>query len=261
MKSGNNRVLALASVALSVAMILSAFAVVWLAPRNASPASAQNNDNNTGKVPQITVRGSGSITAKPDMLVVNVGASYQESTIKATQTKVSAAMDAMAAKLKAAGIEEKDYRTVQYTVEPVMDYGSANDKGMMGVPKLTGFRVTSMLEVTFRDPLKAPDVLDQLVSAGANTLYNVGYTFSNPDRLSQQAYENAVKDAEARATRLAGLSNLTLGKVVSVTEANANVPGPVYYDKGGLGAGGASGPIFPGQQSVQVDVIVTYEAK
>jgi uncharacterized protein YggE len=262
MKSGNNRVLALASVALSVAMILSAFAVVWLAPRNASPASAQNNENSdAGKVPQITVRGSGSVSAKPDLLVVNVGASYQESTIKATQTKVSAAMDAIAVKLKAAGIEEKDYRTVQYTVEPVMDYGSANDKGMMGVPKLTGFRVTSMLEITFRDPLKAPDLLDQMVSAGANTVYNVGYTFSNPDRLSQQAYEKAVKDAETRATRLAGLSNLTLGRVVSVTEANASVPGPIYYDKGGLGAGGASGPMFPGQQSVQVDVIVTYEAK
>ena len=261
MKSANSRVLALATVALSVAMILTAFAVVWLAPRNATPASAQNNDSGTGKVPQITVRGSGTISAKPDMLVVNVGASYQEGSVKATQAKVTAALEAMIAKLKAAGIEEKDYRTVQFTVEPVMDYGTVTEKGGVGVPKLVGFRVMSMLEVTFRDPSKAPDVLDELVTAGANTVYNVGYTFSNTEALAEQAYEKAVKDAETRATRLASLSKLTLGKVISVTEANANVPGPVYYDKGGMGAGGGAVQMYPGQQNVQVEVIVTYETR
>jgi uncharacterized protein YggE len=258
MKTGNNRTFALVSVALSVAMLLGVFAVVWLVPREASTASAQSQGDGT-KVPQITVRGSGSISAKPDMLVVNVGASYQESTVKGSQSKVSAAMDAVVEKLKAAGIAEKDYKTVQYSVEPVMDYGNGMEKGGMGVPKLTGFRVTSMIEVTFRDPLKAPDVLDQLVSAGVNTIYNVGYTFSDPEALAQQAYEKAVKDAEARATRLAGLSKLTLGRVIDVTESGANLPGPVY-DKG-MGAGGGVGMMYPGQQSVQVDVIVTYEAK
>ena len=257
-ENSNGKLFAGISLAVSALMVFGAFTLVWLAPRDAAPAAAQDRQEQV-KVSEITVRGSGTVNAKPDALVVNVGASMQADTVKEAQAQVSAVIDAMTAKIKEAGVEEKDYRTVQYNVEPVMDYGTGSEKGGAPLPKLIGFRVVNMMEVTFRDPAKAPEVLDELVSAGANTVYNVGYTFSNPDRLSNEAYDKAVKDAEARAARLAGLSQMELGKVVSVTEASANTYGPVF-DKGTGYGGGAAGPFYPGQQSVTVDVIVTYEA-
>ena len=259
MEKRGNRVLALASVMLSVGLLFAAFAVVWLTPRDASPAGAQQSGDNASKPSQITVRGSGSISAKPDTLIMNVGTTIQDTTVKAAQDKVASTITAMSDKLKAAGIEDKNYRTVQFNVEPVMDYGTPDRGGATGLPKLTGFRVTSIIEITFNDPARAPQVLDDLVAAGANTVYNVGYTFADPAQLAKQAYDEAVKDAQSRAERLAGLSNMTLGKVVSVTEASANTP-TFGYDVGGKGAAGGAQIIYPGQQNVGVDVIVTYEA-
>src|SRR5687767_10156399 len=134
MKADNNRLLAGISIVASTALVLAAFSVVWLSPREASTAQAQADSN---KPSQITVRGTGSVSVKPDTIVMNVGVSIQESTVKAAQDKVSAAIDAIEARLKAAGIAENDYRTSQYNVEPVVDYNNT-EKGAPGTPRLIG---------------------------------------------------------------------------------------------------------------------------
>ncbi len=254
MKTGNSKLLAGVSVMASTALVLAAFSVVWLSPREASSVKAQADSI---KPSQITVRGTGSISVKPDTLLMTVGVSIQDSTVKAAQAKVTAAINDIEAKIKAAAVADKDYKTVQYNVEPVMDYGSNPEKGGAVAPKLIGFRVVNMLEVTLRDTARAPELLDELTSAGVNTIYNISYTFADANALSKQAYDQAVKDAAERATRLAGLSNMNLGRIISVTEPSANQPGILY---GEMGKGAAGGGVIPGQQNIQIDVIVSYEA-
>ena len=117
MKTG--RILTIAGAAVLVALVVAALAVAWVAPRNAATASAQANTDATHPS-QITVRGSGSISAKPDTLTMDVGVMLQSNTAKDAQSKVSAVMDKIVSSLKAAGIDEKDYRTSQYSVDPVM---------------------------------------------------------------------------------------------------------------------------------------------
>jgi uncharacterized protein len=261
----NSKFLALGSVVLSTALLLAAFAVIWLMPREAAPAGAQDNQatstptaaaqTDAEKPGTITVRGTGSANAKPDTLIVNVGANIQAATVKEAQDQVNTIMDAIIAQLKAAGVDEKDYRTVQYSVEPVLDYGDGKNQ-----PKLNGFRVVSMIEVSLHDLAKAPEILDALTTAGANSIYNSGFAIADPAGLYQQAYEKAVADAEMRAQRLADMSGQKLGKLVSISEGSAYVPGPVY-EKGGAGMGAGGGvAIYPGQQAVSADVVLTYEA-
>ncbi|HVF98762.1 MAG TPA: SIMPL domain-containing protein [Chloroflexia bacterium] len=263
----NSKFLALGSVLLSAALIMAVFTAIWLLPREAAPAGAQGSqagatptvqatgDKGAEKPSTITVRGMGSINASPDTLVVNVGANIQAATVKEAQDQVNTIMDAITAQLKAAGVAEKDYRTVQYSVEPVLDYADGKTQ-----PRLTGFRVVNMIEVSLHDLAKAPEVLDALTTAGANSIYNSGFAIADPAALYQQAYDKAVDDAEMRAQRLADMSGQKLGKLVSISEGSANVPGPVY-DKGGAGMGAGGGvAIYPGQQAVSVDVVVTYEA-
>lgn len=261
----NSKFLALGSVVLSVALLLAAFAAIWLMPREAAPAGAQDNQASVTptaaaqadaeKPGTITVRGTGSVNAKPDSLVVNVGANIQAATVKEAQTQVDTIMDAITAQLNAAGVDEKDYRTVQYSVEPVLDYADGKTQ-----PKLNGFRVVSMIEVTLRDLAKAPEILDALTTAGANTIYNSSFSIADPAGLYQQAYDKAVDDAEMRAQRLADMSGQKLGKIVSISEGTTSGGAPVY-DRGGAGMGAGGGvTIFPGQQAVSVDVVVTYEA-
>ncbi|MFL5735159.1 MAG: SIMPL domain-containing protein [Chloroflexia bacterium] len=93
------------------------------------------------------------------------------------------------------------------------------------------------------------------------TVRGTGSITAKPDTLKTNVgaimQSETVKDGQSKAGKLAGLSNMKLGKIVNVTEASANIPGPVYdAAQGGKGGGG----IVPGQQTVQVDLVVTYEA-
>jgi len=252
MKSTANKTLAIASVALSALLILGAFTIAWLLPRDPATAAAQSTSSNAS---HITVAGTGIVNATPDTVKITVGVSDQESTVAAAQSKVDSGVAAITAKLKEAGISDKDYRTVQYTIDPVMDYSNNGVKGASG-GSLTGFNVTNIIEITLHDTSKAAPLIDSLVGAGANTVYGVNFSVSNPSTFEQQAYDQAMQDANSRAQKLAGLSNLTLGKIVSISENGASSPIP-FADKA-ASAGGAV--LNPGQQAIQSTLVVTYEA-
>jgi uncharacterized protein YggE len=198
------------------------------------------------------VVGSGSITVKPDILKITIGVSAQEETVAAAQDRVDRVTTDMILKLQELGIDAKDYATSQYNVEPAMDYN--NPKGPQGT--VIGFRVTSMYEITFRDPGRAPAVIDTLTGVGANTIYGTYFTVSNVSEVSKQAYEGAMKDAQERAEKIAALSDLTLGKIVSVSEVS-NTPYPMPLRSEGMGGVGG---LVAVQQTITTSLIVTYEA-
>ncbi len=255
MKAGNSKTIIIASAALSVLLVLGSLFGAWMLARGAQPASAQseNQSGSTGTPQQITVVGTGSISVKPDVLKITIGVSAQEDTVAAAQASVDSVTTAMIQKLQEMGIDEKDYATSQYNVEPVMDYN--NSKVSTGT--LVGFRVTYLYDITFRDPSQAPAVIDALTSAGANTIYSTYYTVSSFNDASKQAYDGAIKDAQDRADKIAALSNLTLGKIVSVSEVSSTPYYPVAT-KEGMGGGGST--IAPGQQTITTSLVVTYEA-
>jgi len=255
------KILAAVGIVVVVGAVSAVMAAAWFFPLSVSgnKASAEESftpavQTETTKAAPITVRGIGKISAKPDTIVMNVGVSAQESTVKAAQAKVTEVIEAMTARLKAANVSDADYRTTQYNVEPVMDY--SGKEGTNVAPTLLGFRITSILEITVRDVARGPELLDTLTTAGANTIYGVTYTFADPEALTRQAYNAAIQDAEARASKLAGLSNLKLGEIIAVSEASAAAGSP-YYGKEGLGGGGAG--LYPGQQQIQSELLVTYE--
>ncbi len=249
----NGRLWTFAGIALSTLVVLGALLVVWLMPRDPAPAAAQDSQN-AAKPSTITVIGTGSVSVKPDILKMTIGVSAQEDTVLDAQGKVDASLSAIYAKLKEAGIAETDYRTAQYTIEPVMNYN--DPKNSQGV--LTGFRVVNMIEITFRNIDGAPAIVDSLIKAGANMIYGTFFSVDKPDALGEQAHQEAVKDAQKRAERLAALSNMTLGKIVSVSEAS-NGPIQVYGKDMGIGAGGGGG-FAPGTTQVSTSLVVTYEA-
>jgi uncharacterized protein YggE len=296
-KEGKNRlVVALGSIA-AILVLLAAFVIVWLMPRgpqtgdaagttgtggtgsslNSGYATGGGLDSaNSGKVmapqgsiagqasgastvesPRISVHGTGIVSAKPDMATVQVGVQIQNTSLEAAQSEATGKANDLIAQIKAAGIDEKDIATSQFNVEPLMDYRDGQ------APRVTGFRVTHMLSVKIRDLGKAGEIIDNLVSSGANTVYGLSFGFSNPDALMNQAREQAVKDARARADQLATLSGVSLGQVILIEDGGSNTPPmPVAMPAADMRqAGGGAVPIQAGQQDVQVQVNVVYAIK
>lgn len=294
MDARKNRLgIALGSIAVGL-VLLAAFMVVWLMPRGPEPGGAAgtagtgstgatgNSGYATGGLdsekvmapqggvagqaagastvesPRISVRGTGIVTAKPDMATVQIGVQIQNESLDAAQTEATDKANALLDQIKAAGVEEKDIATSQFSVEPVMDYRDGQ------TPRVTGFRVTHMFSVKIRDLGKAGQIIDDLVASGANTVYGLSFGFSNPDALMNQAREQAVKNARATAEQLANLSGVELGGVILIEDGGSNTPPvPVAMPAADMarGAGGAAPMIQAGQQEVLVQVNVVYAIK
>ncbi len=295
MNTGRNRALVGLGTVAGTALLLGAFLVVWLMPRGPETGNAEvqtqvkeqakenkNMQNDLAKSanapaagggfaqvgapsgapiseqPHVSVRGTGSVSAKPDIANMQVGVQIQNKSLDAAQSEAATKMDAAMKKLKEAGVDDKDVSTAQYNVEPVTTYHENQP------PEVTGFRVTNILNVKLRDISKAGKVIDDLVSSGANTIYGLSFGFSDPAALVTQARDQAMKDAGAKADQLARAGGVGLGTPILIEEGLQNVP-PVPLDaapSAGI-ARGAAPPtqINPGQQEVKVEVNVVYSIK
>jgi uncharacterized protein YggE len=279
MKTGSNRVLvALGSVA-AVALLFGAFTVVWLLPRgpetgSANVAKTRGTSSTTGSVnapasapssapiseqAHIQVQGTGTISAKPDLVNLQVGVQIQKDKLEDAQSEAATKMDAAMQQLKAAGIDDKDISTAQFNVQPVMDYQQN------APPRVTGFQVTNILNVKIRDTTKAGKLIDSLVASGANTVYGLSFGFSDPSALMRQAREQAMKDALDKADQLARLGNVTLGAPILIQDGGSNTPVPVMQAAdmaaGGMAKAAPPTVVSPGQQEIRVDVSVMFAIK
>lgn len=266
----------------AVLLLLGAFTLVWLTPRGPQISDARSQSQSPGggttldklssspisqvstapimDQPHISVHGTGIVSAKPDIVNLQVGVQIQNSSLETAQSDAATKIDAAMKQLKAAGVEDKDISTAQYNVEPVMDYRDNQP------PVVNGFRVTNILNVKLRDISKAGKVIDDLVKAGANTVYGLSFGFSDPTALMKQAREQAMNDAKAKASELATLGGVALGTPIVIDDGGTNVP-PIIMDSAANKSmvsgivGAPPMPVNPGQQELRVEVNVVYAIK
>lgn len=241
---------------LSIGLVSSAiFALLTFAP----PISLSSV--NTQKTDLFTVSGDGKVTVVPDTGIVNIGISVSKADVKTAQTGVNQVMDKITTDLKALGIESKDIKTQNYSIYPQYDYNN-------GLNRITGYHVNSTLVVTVRQLDKVNSVIDKATADGANTIGNISLTVdeTRQKELLQQARDEAVKEAKAKASSLAKSAGINLGRIVNVQESGSSAPRPVYYDMAksvapaGMG-GGAETAISAGSTDISTSVTLYYEVR
>ena len=208
----------------------------------------------------ITVVGTGKASGAPDVAHVNVGVETQGPSLQQVVDDNKTKMATLLAALKAQNIADKDIRTSNYSVyvenqqppQPAVE-GTAR-------PGPVIYHVSNQVDVTVRDIAKLGDVLDKAVAAGANNVYGVNFSVDDPTKLQGMARANAIADAKARAQDLAGLTGLTLGDVISVSEVISS-PSPVFAAAVEARSLAAPVPIQPGELEVSMNVQVTYAIK
>jgi uncharacterized protein YggE len=203
----------------------------------------------------ISVSGEGRASAAPDVAMLTLGASTDEDTVAEASSAVREAMDDLMASLEANGVQEKDIQTTQYSIYPEYDY--RNEQRI-----LTGYQVSHMVRVKVRDIDRAGEVIDDAVEAAGDLLQvqGIGFAIDDTSALRSEAREKAMADAQAKASELAELADVTLGKPTYITESSYT-PGPYpYYDRGVGFAMEEAAPteISPGELEVVVNVSVTY---
>lgn len=214
----------------------------------ARPALAQQAGNG-GTPRQVTVVGNGEVLGTPDTATVQVGVETQAATSQEALAQNSAQVQALIAKLKELGIAEKDIQTSNFSVSPTY-----NDTGR----EVTGYRVANSVSVTIRDLAKAGALLDEVVKLGANSIYGISFSVADTSALTAQARDKALAEAKAKAEQLARASGAALGQVLAINE-NVGAQPPVMFRQAEMSDAAGNVPVQAGQQSISLQIQVTYE--
>lgn len=203
----------------------------------------------------ITVVGQGEAFGEPDQAEVQVGVDVFADTVEEATNQNEATVQQVMDALTAQGVASEDIQTTNYSLWAEQIYG---DRGPEGI---AGYRVMNQVNVTIRDIDKVGDVLAAVTEAGANNIYGVFFSVSDPAALEAEARAAAMADARQRAESLAELGNVELGEVQVISE----VIGQPSLPQVGMGGGrdmavqeAAAPGISPGQLSYRVQVQVTY---
>jgi hypothetical protein len=205
-------------------------------------------------VPLLTVVGTGEAAARPDTADIQAGVVSEASTAHEALSSNTAAMQALYATLGAFHIAERDIQTVAFHVSPL--YGREDRRGQP--PRIVAYRVENRLRVTIRELARLGEILDALVTQGANTVHGIQFRLGDPKPVLDQARRAAVEEARHKATLYASAAGVTLGRVWSLREEQVPLPSPMPHAERLLAAEAAV-PIAPGESTFTVRVVVTYE--
>jgi uncharacterized protein YggE len=205
----------------------------------------------------ISVTGTGKVELAPDIAYIYLGVHTEDASASDAVTANNAQTQKVIEALKDLGVAAKDIRTTSFSIWPNQNYTPD------GQPMETKYMVDNTVYVTVRDLETLGDLLDSVITAGANTVNSIQFDVADKDEAMKQARADAVKDAQEQAQQLADAAGIQLGELYSIGFADSVYP---MYDFGKGGGGGAAAeglsvPIQPGQLTITATVSMSYEIK
>jgi hypothetical protein len=203
----------------------------------------------------ISVTGLGEVTATPDIAHVTVGVRTVAETARAALTENSATMAGVLDTLRGSGIADRDIRTTNVSLHP--RWGTGTTENGTRVQVLNGYEAANLLRITCRDLSKLGELLDALAAAGANDMRGISFDVDGRVKLMDKARAIAVRKARANAELYAREAGVSLGAVMSISEAGVSTPTHSNRAMAEM-AVAATVPIAGGEQTISASISVTF---
>lgn len=199
----------------------------------------------------ITVTGTGTVEAAPDVATLTIGVTTQGETAAVALSSNTAALEAVMGRLTAAGIEARDMQTSNLSLNPNWTGYDTNS------PTISGYVAANMLTIRVRQLDGLGAVLDAAVADGANTLNGLSFGLADPVPALNEARKEAVADARAKAELLAAAAGVKLGRIASISEAGSASPepAPMFRAEASL----APVPVAGGELGLSASVTIYFE--
>jgi uncharacterized protein YggE len=236
------------------------FVLLFVYTKIAGPIPFTVNNINTLNSTPFEATGTGKASAAPDKAVINMGVTQTGATVTEAQSKTNQVATQITASLKALGVDEKDIKTTNYSVNP--DYANLT---VGENQRITGYTVSQNFEVEI--PIeKANSAVDAATAGGANLVGGITFTLDDETevKLKNEARAEAVTKAKASAQGLAKASGIKLGNVINVRETmGGDFPMPMMArETVALDSKAVAQPattITPGENNIEVSVVLTYQ--
>lgn len=224
------------------------------------PVPFSVNSVSSVKESLFTVQGTGEVTAIPDTALLSLGVNKNASTVQSAQEQVNKVINQITSDMKGLGIEEKNIKTTNYSVNPNYDYSG-------GSQRINGYVVNADIQVKVKPIDKANEAIDLATKAGATNVGNIQFVIDETKQkeLEEQARKEAIEAAKAKAQSISKVSGIRLGRLVDVQENGNGYQPPVMYNaalKVEDARGTAAVPpteLNPGENKVTSNVTLSYE--
>jgi uncharacterized protein len=218
----------------------------------------------------ISISGKGEVEAKPTIATFSLTVQETAKTSEEAQKVVSEKVNKVLEGLKTKGVVEADIKTENYSIYPKYEWLQPKEAAVtvegyypseIGNQVQTGFDVSQNVSFKVRNFDTTSDILTLLSSAEVTNLQGPNFEVEDKKSFEEQAQAIAIKDAQAKAEKLAQDLGVKLGKVISFSEDMGYYPEP-YMEKTALmamDAGVSSTPSLPtGQSTITKNISVVY---
>jgi uncharacterized protein YggE len=220
-----------------------------------SPAQALERLIDISNDRWVEVTGEGSVSAAPDFAELTLGVTNTGKKAGDAVAANAQAANALVALIKAEGVAPADIQTSTVSVSPMFSQPSPNQET---APTVTGYSVSNNVSVRLRDIPRLGALLDKAVTAGANSIYGIGFGHNNPSALLDKARPLAVADARRKAEIYAAAGGGRIGRLMVLTEEAGRQP-PVAFSRVYTAAAAAPTPIEVGEDKLTVTVNARFE--
>ncbi|MET1110599.1 MAG: SIMPL domain-containing protein [Allosphingosinicella sp.] len=205
----------------------------------------------------LNVEADGKHQSRPDVMTVTAGVVTTASSAR----EALAANSALAARLievvRSKGIEPRDARTAELSVDPRLEELSEQDEDRGRTPRILGYVATNKLELRLRDLTKAPDIVEALFAAGANSVRGPDFSLADPAPAERMARRAAVEAARLEADTYAEALGMRISRILRVSERGS------FEWQGGdqiivTGSRIRRTPVEPGELTTRIRVWIDY---
>lgn len=219
----------------------------------------------------VSVTGDAERFVKPDTATVSFTVRKDAKTVAAAQEEVTKKANAVIDALKALGIEEKDIKTTSYSINPKYEWNASaypciDYRCPPGKQVLVGYEVSHTSEVKIRKIDDTGAVLGKLGELQITEVGTVAFSIEDEDAVRADARAEAIKEAKAKAEKLARDLGVSLVRIISYSENGGG--SPIYYAKTmeayGMGGADAAAPmpqIPTGENQIVSNVTISYEVR
>lgn len=163
----------------------------------------------------ITVRGSGRVSVKPDLIVVSMELKTVDKKYDKTLENAARRVDLLNDSLEKAGFAQKSVKTTSFDVNT--KYESVKDKDGKYKNVFVGYVCTQSLKIEFDfDTKMLADALSAIADSLTEPEFSVSFTVKDPSAISDRLLQSAAENARQKAQVLCSASGVKLGKLVSI---------------------------------------------
>ena len=226
---------------------------------NLTSSKSLNNTTNGTISRSIQVTGFGEVSLEPNIATFSINVVTQRDNASLAREDSARKLNQLFASLKSFGIEQKDIMTTNYSLYP--EYVYEKNK----IRRIEAFNVSNNLNVKVRQLGRLGSVIDGVIKldSGDIRINNISFNVDNSTIYEDQARESAIKDAIAKASKIAKNANVQLGPPMLIVDVEpfSNV-NPIGVQRAMMAEMDSTPTtIATGQIIIEANVQVTFEIK